>query len=31
MEASVNQEQYADDEWEQQCVVSSGKYKSSRW
>ncbi|KAJ7401693.1 hypothetical protein BTVI_93333 [Pitangus sulphuratus] len=25
MEACVNWEQHADDEWEQQCVVSSGK------
>lgn len=31
MEAYVNQEQHAADEWEQQCVVSSGKYESSRW
>lgn len=30
MEACVNQEQHADDEWEQQRVVSSGKYESSR-
>lgn len=31
MEACVNREQHADDEWEQQCIVSSGKYESSRW
>lgn len=31
MEACVNREQHADDEWEQQCVVSSGKYENSRW
>lgn len=31
MGACMNQERHVDDEWEQQCVVSYGKYESSRW